>query len=178
MVKKAFTGGDKLTKALAELSKKVKAAKAVEVGWAENATEESGVSSAFIASIHEFGAPRKGIPPRPFFRPMIAKEEPSWGKKTGMLLTHFDYDAEKALTALGEDISGALAQSIIDVTGPALSPVTLLLRQRFGNSPSAITFEDVMKAREDIAAGVMPSASTKPLVWTGDMLNGITSVVK
>ena len=181
MVKKAFTGGDKLEARLNELAKKLGKSSSVEVGWPEEAKEASGVSSAFVASVHEFGAPSRGIPPRPFFRPMIAAEGKTWGPKLEAALEVTGMDAKKALELVGEDIAGALAQSIANVNSPALSPVTLLLRDRFGNNPQEIEFSDVMQARHDIADGVVPNASgpgAKPLVWTGDMLKGIKVTVK
>jgi len=38
------------------------------VGWAESAKYPDGKPVAFIASIHEFGAASRGIPPRSFMR--------------------------------------------------------------------------------------------------------------
>jgi len=181
MVDHVFTGGDALKAKLAEMAKKIEKAAEVRVGWGEDATEENGQSTAMVAAIQEYGAPAKGIPPRPFFRPMVAKESPSWGGKVEAALVHTDFDAAKALDLVGEDIAGALADSIRDVTSPALSDVTLLLRQRFGNSPGEITFADVMKARHDIASGTVPKVTdtqAHPLIWTGHMLNSIKVTVK
>lgn len=176
-----FEGGGKLKEKLAELSKKVNKAKQVNVGFPAGATEENGASLPMVAAIQEFGAPAKGIPPRPFFRTMIAKNEDHWVDDLMEQLRIHDMDVEKALAVVGDSMAGELRQSIIDVTEPALSDVTLLLRERFGNNPGAITFADVQRAREDIQAGIKPNVTgtqAKPLVWTGSMLNGIVSEVE
>jgi hypothetical protein len=181
MASKVFSGGDKLKEKLAKLSKTVKSAKEVRVGFLENSgAEPNGINTATVAAIQEFGAPSRGIPPRPFFRTMIAKEEGHWGNDLGKILKYHDFDAGKALADMGQEISGELRESIIELTAPELSPVSLLLRQRFGNSPGDITFADVMQARHDVAAGVKPDVTdtqSKPLVWTGHMLDSIDSEV-
>lgn len=176
-----FEGGDKLKAHLKKLSKKVTKASVVEVGFFEGKNYSNGTSIAMVAAIQEFGAPAKGIPPRPFFRNMIKKEEGHWGNDVAALLKSTDYDAAKTLGFMGEEIEGELKQSIVDLTEPQLSDVTLLLRERFGNNPQEITFADVTQARQDIAAGIKPNVSgtqAKPLVWTGALLGSTTYKVK
>ena len=176
MAEKVLKGGDKLAKKLAELSNKINESKIVKVGFLEGAKYPDGTPTAMIAAIQEFGAPAKGIPPRPFFRSMINKEEGHWGDDLGEILKHENYDVTKSLNQMGSMIAGELRQSIADLTEPELSPVTLLLRQRFGNNPGAITFADVMQARRDIASGTVPNVTPtqgKPLVWTGHLLQTV-----
>ena len=176
-----FEGGEKLKAHLKKLSKKVSKASVVEVGFFEGKNYSNGTSIPMVAAIQEFGAPAKGIPPRPFFRNMIKKEEGHWGGDVAALLQAHDYDAAKVLGFMGEEIEGELKQSIVDLTEPELSYVTLLLRERFGNNPQEITFADVTQARGDIAAGVKPNVSgtqAKPLIWTGSLLNSTTYKVK
>ena len=173
-------GGDKLEAALKALSAKVTKAASVQVGFLEGATYPDGKSVAQVASIQEWGAPSKGIPPRPFFRNMIAAKSPEWGEQLAAVLKETDYDATLALGKMGDLIAGELRESIIDTNDPPLSPVTLLLRQRFGNNPGDITFKDVQQAREDIAKGTKPDVTgtqAKPLVWTGQMLSSVDSKV-
>ena len=181
MAKKAFTGGEELKKKLADLSKKVSNAKQLNVGFLSGGEPESnGINTATVAAIQEFGAPAKGIPPRPFFRNMIKKEEGHWGSDIAKILKHNDYNAQLSLDQMGEEIAGELRESIVDLTAPELSPVTLLLRERFGNDPQSITFSDVMQARRDIASGTKPDVTAtqeKPLVWTGHMLDSVDKEV-
>ena len=49
------------------MSTKLTGASSVEIGFLSGATYPSGVSVALVASVHEWGAPRRNIPPRPFF---------------------------------------------------------------------------------------------------------------
>ena len=65
------------------------------------------------------------IPPRPFFRTMIASESPHWGDDLGRLLVANGYDTERALDQMGESITGELQQSIRDFTTPANAPSTI-----------------------------------------------------
>jgi hypothetical protein len=133
-----------------------------------------------IAAIQEFGAPRAGIPPRPFFRNMIAAKSPEWGLATGALLVANDYDADKTLRQVGEAVAGQLRESIINTNSPALSPVTLMLRKMQGEDSSLIvTGKTVGIARQRVDSGESSSGvSTKPLVWTGHLLNSIDYEIK
>lgn len=175
------SGGDRLGTALAAIAARLNSAKEVQVGFLENATYPDGTNVAMVAAIQNYGAPAKGIPPRPFFSNMVKEKSPDWGRKLGRALKAADYDASVALGRMGDGIKGQLQASIRKTMEPALSPVTLLLRERFGNNPQAITFGDVMQARIDVASGRVPnvtSTQSKPLIWTGHMLNSVDFEVK
>jgi len=94
----------------------------VHVGFLEGATYPDGTPVAAVAYWNEYGA---SGPPRPFFRGMIAQESPGWGDKLKGALQFTDNDGEKALRIMGEDIQGALIQSINDFTTPALAKSTI-----------------------------------------------------
>lgn len=145
----AIRGGDKLAKALAELSQKVSKAATLSVGFLEGATYPDGTSVPMVAAINEFGAPSRGIPPRPFFRNMIAAKSGEWPKAVGDLLKGNDYDAVKTLSVTGEGIKGQLQQSITDLTSPPLAQSTIDAK-----------------------------GSSKPLIDTGHMLNSVGYSVK
>mgnify|MGYP001579456364 CR=1 FL=1 len=173
-------GGDKLKAKLEELSRGLKAGAYVKVGFLAGATYPDGTSVAMVAVIQNFGAPSVGIPPRPYFSNMIAKESPHWGDDVAAALKAFNYDAESTMKAMGEQITGELRQSIVDTNDPPLSPVTLLLRQRFWGNPDAIQFSDVQQARDDVAKGTkakVTGSQGKPLVWSGHLLNSVDSEV-
>lgn len=125
MSSKTFTGGDKLKARLAELSKKVNKSASVKVGFLEGSTYPDGTSTPMVAAIQEFGAPSQGIPPRPFFRNMIAKESPRWGDDLATALKANDYDSTAALNEMGELIAGQLKESILDTNSPELSEKTV-----------------------------------------------------
>lgn len=120
-----ISGGDKLEKALAEIAKKVSKPGTLNVGFLEGATYPDGTSVPMVAAIQEFGAPAKGIPPRPFFRNMIAAKSPEWGDGVAQALKAKDYDTTEALNLVGEGIKGQLQDSIKTTNSPPLAPSTV-----------------------------------------------------
>lgn len=143
----AIKGGDKLAKALSELSAKVSKPATLSVGFLEGATAPNGDSIPLRAALNEFG--HGNVPPRPFFRNMIAAKSQEWPAAVGDLLKANDYDAVKTLEKVGEGIEGQLQQSINDLTSPPLAESTIR-RKGFD----------------------------KPLIEHGDMLNAVKSIVK
>lgn len=121
----------------------------VSVGFMEGATYPDGTPVAAVAFWNEFGVPAHGQPPRPFFRGMIADESPSWPEKMAKLAKATDYDGPQTLALMGEDIKGALQQSINNLVDPPLSPST-----------------------------VDAKGSAKPLIESGHMLNSVAYEVK
>ncbi len=181
-------GGERLEQALRQIRDKVRKGAEVRVGFLENATYPDGTKVATVAAINNFGAPAAGIPARPFFSQMIARESPSWGEKFAEVLMQDDYDADAALEHMGDDIAAELRQSILEFSGAPLSPVTLLLRARFPTR-EGMTFADVMQARHDVATGDHlkkdgtlkkkdQTQATNPLVWSGNMLALVDREVK
>lgn len=65
------------------------------------------------------------IPPRPYFRNMIAKESPHWGDDLGKVLVATNYDIERSLDLMGEEMNGELIESIRDFTDPPNAPSTI-----------------------------------------------------
>jgi hypothetical protein len=132
--------GQKLDAISAALSK----AKTVKVGFLEKAKYPDGTSVALIAALQDFGAPSVGIPPRPFFRNMVAAKNGEWPEAVRTLLKDNNYAAGTVLRLMGEGIAGQLRQSIVDTNDPPLKPATI--------------------ARK---------GSSKPLVDTGVLINSI-----
>lgn len=98
----------------------------VKVGFMENASYPDGTPVAAVAFWNEYGA--GGIPPRPFFRSMIAKESPGWAMRLGKALKFTHGDVDQALGLMGEDIKGALQQSIIDFRDPSNAESTIAIK--------------------------------------------------
>lgn len=166
---------ENVRRALEQIAKRMGAG-SVRVGFLEGATYPDGTPVAAVAYWDEFGhGGNFPAPPRSFFRTMIAKESPKWGKKMAGLAKITNYNGNLILKLMGEDISGALKQSIINTNAPALSPTTLILRAKFWTNPQAITITDVLDAQRAAARGEEGAADTqaKPLVWTGHMLNSV-----
>lgn len=171
------SGGDKLDEALAKLRDRVLSAREVRVGFLEGATYPDGdLNVPTVAAINNFGAPEAGIPARPFFSDMVARHSPEWGEKFASVLKASDYDVHAALELMGIGIAGQLRAEIADFDSVPNSPVTDLLKERFPTGVG-VTFDDVQKARRDVAAGEV-AAPGKPLVWSGQMLNSVDSEVE
>jgi hypothetical protein len=115
-------GADGVAKALEEIAKRMGGGE-VAVGFMDGATYPDGTPVAAGAYWNEFG--KEGQPPRPFFRQMITAESPAWPKKMAALAKATDYDGDKVLALMGEDIKGALQQSINDFQTPGLAPSTI-----------------------------------------------------
>lgn len=176
----SLQGADGVAKALEAIAKRMGGGE-VAIGFMEGATYPDGTPVAAVAFWNEFGhGGNFPAPPRPFFRNMIAKESPTWPKKMAALAKATDYDGAKVLALMGEDIKGALQQSLNDIVEPALSKTTLMLRSIYGNSHSEIRARDVLAAQELVAEGNKGAEGTqaKPLIWTGHMLNSISYEVK
>lgn len=101
------------------------------------------------------------IPPRPFMRPSIAKNEGKWIRELKKELTstisnigRIKIDIEPTLNKLGEMIVSDIRQSINSVREPKLAPITLKLRRNKGNK------------------------STKPLVDSGTMYKSVKFKVR
>lgn len=113
--------GDGLAAALKGISAKMSSS--VEVGFLEGATYPDGTPVASVAFWNEYG--NGSAPPRPFFRTMIEKEKESWPGKLAAAYKATGGDGDKALALVGEDIDGALKQSINDFSSPALAQSTI-----------------------------------------------------
>jgi len=142
-------GGGKFVKALEGIVKSLSRANTVQVGFMEDAKYPDGTQVAMVAAIQNYGAPKVGIPPRPFFTNMIAEKSASWPAAIEANLKATNYDAERTLNLVGQGIADQLKQSIRDTNSPSLKQATI---DRKGFS--------------------------KPLIDSGHMLNSVTSRIK
>jgi hypothetical protein len=108
---------------LRELARKFTGRPILKVGFLEGATYPDGKSVAMVASFNEFGT--RNMPPRPFFRRMIADKSHEWGPAAANLLKSTNYDVDKTLMLVGEGIKGQLQQSINDLVSPPLAQSTI-----------------------------------------------------
>ncbi len=141
-----LSGSANVMKALEDIARKMGGGE-VAVGFMEGATYPDGTPVAAVAFWNEYGTTTS--PPRPFFRQMIAAESPAWPGKMARLAKGTDYDGPRVLALMGEDVKGALQQSINNFTEPALAPST-----------------------------VDAKGFSKPLIDTSHMLNSITYKVE
>jgi hypothetical protein len=133
------------------------------VGFFETSKYEDGTPVAYVAVIQEFGAPEKGIPPRPFMRTTVEAREGDWqaiarqgaeamlaGKATG----------DQVLEAIGMKAAGDIRRTISQISTPALAQSTVDARRRGKADKQTV------------------GALTKPLVDTGTLINAVQSVVE
>lgn len=144
-----ISGGDKLNAALAKIAAQLKTGGTVSVGFLSNATYPDGKPVAMVAAIQNFGAPARGIPPRPFFSNMVASRKATWPTAIENNLKLTGYNAKLTLERVGEGIAGQLRAEIVYTNDPPLAPQTV--------------------ARKGFS---------KPLVDTGHMLNSVDYEVK
>ena len=174
------TGGKKIGPVLARMVAKAKRGREVAVGFMADATYPDGTSVPMVAAIQEFGAPAKNIPPRPFFRTMIAEHSSEWPKLAVEALRNADGDATKALNVVGLTIANQVQQSIIDLNSPPLSPVTVMLRgMRSQKRYRGLAFYKLMSAAADRVSKGQTNygASTKPLIDSAVMLKSVSVTV-
>jgi hypothetical protein len=106
----------------------------VRVGFLEGATYPDGKSVAFVAAMNEYGHrigsaseedSRGIVPPRPFFRNMIAAKRDEWPAGVALQLKRNDGDVERTLDIVGSAIAGQLRQAISDFSGAPLAASTV-----------------------------------------------------
>jgi len=170
-------GGDVFVEKLRVLSKRIGAGGAVQVGFFKGTVNtRTGASIPMVAAIQEYGAPSRGIPPRPFFRTMVKEKSPEWPAAIAALLKRNNYDVEKTLDITGSQISIQLKNSISNLYAPPLSPVTVMLRGMKSHDPDLkVSGKTVGEAAARVKAGLTNyGASTKPLIDTGELLASVT----
>lgn len=128
-------GGAKFTEAINDIAKRLDSG-VVRVGFLEGATYASGANDqgadwangkpvAMVAAIQNYGAPSRGIPPRPFFSNMVKEKSAEWPKAIAQNLRETGYDVPLTLERVGQGVAGQLRQSIVDTNSPPLSPKTV-----------------------------------------------------
>lgn len=165
-----LSGGEKLERRLEAIAAKIARPFTLRVGFLEGATYPDGTPVATIAALQNFGSPGGKIPARPFFTKMIEEKSGNWGEALANRLVALDWDLDKALEQMGNGIAGQLRTAIVEMNEPANSPVTALLKSRFPDG--VYEASDVWEAYADVAAGESAPGS-KPLVWSGNMLNSV-----
>ena len=135
----------------------------LQVGWFDTNKYEDGTPVAYVALIHEFGYLEGGIPPRPFMRPTIAREETKWRalvEQSAVKITAGNMTVDQLFDILGLSVSGEIARSISEVFAPPLKPATIKAKQR------------------KMAKTGLTGALDKPLVESGIMLDTVTYVIE
>lgn len=121
-------GGKALERHLREIEKRIGEGSHLRVGFMEDATYPASSGGkllpvAQVAFWNQYGT--ANTPARPFFTTMIERKSPRWGVSLGNLLRRTNYNAERALSLMGEGIKGQLVRSIVEWMSPPNSPRTI-----------------------------------------------------
>lgn len=149
-----------LKKAINDLNKTL-----TKVGWFSNARYEKGMPAAYVAAIQEFGDITKNIPPRPFMRPAIKKNEKGWTriiKDYGKRILEGRSTVDILMWTLGSKVSGQIREEITLVTEPPLKRSTIEARKR-----------KLKKGKKIASLGI-----EKPLVESAYLLDSVTYIVE
>ena len=137
--------------------------KQVKVGWLDGARYQDGTPVAYVATIHEFGSPQNGIPPRPFVRPTISERQGEWKELVasgaqGMI--NGNASANDVLVGLGLQVEGDIRLKISEIQSPPLKESTIAAK------------------RNKLADSETTGSLDKPLVETGLMIGSLSSEVE
>lgn len=120
----AIKGMGSLQAKLKNISKSYASNKQVRAGFLEGATYPDGTPVALVAAVHEFGAPAKGIPVRPFMRTAIAQNKGKWSEQLARGIEATG-NVEGALGFVGVEMASDIRNSIRDEEFTALKPATV-----------------------------------------------------
>lgn len=149
----------------------------IAAGWDKSAVYESGQPVAQVMAWNEFGIAGR-IPARPFMRPAIAEDKSKWDGDLMVLSKRIlagKTTVDQAFQAIGLMMESSIVDSIVRVTSPALSPVTLMLR-KFKKQGREITGAVVGEAAQLVKEGKADysGVSTKPLNDSGFAISTVT----
>ena len=125
----------------------------VRVGLPDVPHQDSAITLAQLGAIHEYGAPRRNIPERPFLHPSLRAAQPQLAKLAGELL--FQVQNGKLVKRAALERLGFAGVGIV---------------QRYIRDSSHFT--------ELKPATVARKGSSKPLIDTGQMIQNVTFQVE
>lgn len=99
-----------------------------QVGFPSGKNYPDGTSVAYVAAIHEFGAPAVNIPPRPFMQPTIKAQKDEWTKIIANAIPKVvagKLSATDVLDLVGIKASADIQETISKVSSPPLKPETI-----------------------------------------------------
>lgn len=153
-----------------------------QVGWFENSKySPSGIPVAGVMAIQELG--HGPIPPRPFFRPTATDKKQEWSGVAAAgakQVLNGALNGEQAMEQLTVKAENDVKDTILNITEPKLSPITIELRAMKKRDPNL----HITGATVGIAAAKVnkpgyqtPSVSVKPLIDSGKAIATLTHKV-
>ena len=158
----------------------------VRIGWFSTAKYPNGTPTAYVASIHEFGAPSRGIPARSFIRPTIAAQTGAWSQQMRFYAKQIvagQIDTQQALEGLAIVARGDVDATLARLKDPPLSPLTVYIRKFVKAGGVIHGYKDIMRLREDMdrekIKGTLDltGVSDDPLDFTGYMRSTLSYTV-
>jgi hypothetical protein len=126
-----WKGGDAFKAKLRQMASKLGTAGNVQVGFFPDArysavhpirgTKRKPIPVAMAAFWNNYGAPKAGIPARPFFTTAIKDQSGHWGKDMAHFAKVFNYDSSLVLKAMGKSIQEDVVHMIVAWSQPANS---------------------------------------------------------
>jgi hypothetical protein len=133
-----WKGGDAFKSKLRQMATKLGTAGAVQVGFFPDArytavhpirgTKRKPLPVAQVAFWNQWGAPKAGIPARPFFSTAIKDQSGHWGKDMAHFAKLFNYDSSKVLAAMGKSIQEDVVHMIVSWSQPGNSARTAAIK--------------------------------------------------
>lgn len=158
----------------------------VRIGWFSTAKYPNGTPTAYVAAIHEFGAPSRGIPARSFMRPTIQSKTGDWSQQMRYLakqIVNGSMNTETALNQLGLVARGDVDATLARLTEPELSPLTVYIRKFIKEGGVIHGYSDIIRLRhqmqkeKDDGTLDLSGVSADPLDFTGYMRSTLTYTV-
>lgn len=119
-----ISGGEKMEALFEHMARGLNKPLRLQVGFPEGETYPDGTPVGLVAAINNYGAPARGIPPRPFFTNVIEEGEGRWGDEIAAIAKAADYDAQLTLERFGENVANQIRQSIGGWSTPPNAPST------------------------------------------------------
>lgn len=178
MAVRGFNGSKKIGGELAKIRDRTRGFDKLEarIGVQEGQQYEDGTPVAYVAAIHEYGAPEVGIPPRPFLRPTLQEQKAKWSEELmdgAMAVMHGVATAHQVLGQVATTAAGDVKNTVSELTEPPLAESTI--RARFRKKGIADLSTSKRFKAEMLAGGGFGYA--KPLVDTGLLQESITGEV-
>lgn len=107
-----ISGGDAMDAALRDMAKGLDKPIRLQVGYPEGATYPDGTPLGLVAAINNYGAPARGIPPRPFFTNTIKEGESRWHGEILAIAKAANYDMRLTFERFGENVANQIRQAI------------------------------------------------------------------
>jgi hypothetical protein len=158
----------------------------VRIGWFSSAKYPNGTPTAYVAAIHEFGAPSRGIPARSFIRPTITARTGDWSQQMRFYAKQIvagQMDTRTALEGLAIVARGDVDKTLATIKDPPLSKLTIYIRKFVKEGGKITGYKDIMTLREKMQQeekkGTLDLAgvSTDPLDFTGYMRSTLSYTV-